>query len=75
MGGYYDLLVYHDFGDTFDEPLAIGDDAAKIGFPGLRVVALGPAIHEGKDATLVLSHGARPMREVQRLLERPHAHQ
>jgi hypothetical protein len=56
----YDLLIYHDFSDTFDTQIQVGDSARVLGFEDLHVVALGPPIHEGKDRTLVLAHGARP---------------
>jgi hypothetical protein len=67
MSTSYDLLIYKDFTDTFDQSVAIGDDAAKFAHPGLSVVAIGPGIHEGR-TTLVLAHGERPMAEIQKLL-------
>jgi hypothetical protein len=68
MSTNYDLLIYHDFTDTFDSPLTVGDSARALGFEDMHVVALGPPIHEGKDRTIVLAHGARPMREMQALI-------
>jgi len=64
----YDLLIYHDFTDTFDTPVKVGDSARALGFEDLHVVALGPPLHESKDRTIVLAHGARPMVEFQALL-------
>ena len=45
----FDLFTYRDF-DSLDLELAVADNAAeKLGFEfrGLRVVALGPPIHDG----------------------------
>jgi hypothetical protein len=71
VGTLYDLLIYHDFTDTFEQPVRVGDSAAIFGqkFADLHVVALGPGIHEGR-RTVVLAHGDRPMTEVQALIER-----
>jgi hypothetical protein len=69
----YDLLVYHDFEDTVNDALAVGEDAGrKLGdtFEGLCVAAVGPPIHDSKDATVVLAHRASPMPDVQAFLER-----
>jgi len=63
----YDVLVYHDF-DSFVEPkkgmngrdLAFGEDRA--------VVAVGPPIHEGRAATVILG-GLREMPEMEALLD------
>jgi hypothetical protein len=63
-----DLLVYHDFTDTGDAVLRVGESAASLGYPDLHVAAIGPPIHEGKERTVVLAHGARPMPRVQELL-------
>jgi hypothetical protein len=67
----YDLLVYHDFTDTFDQSVRVGESAAIFGkqFADLHVVALGPGIHDGR-RTVVLAHGDSPMTEVQALIER-----
>lgn len=71
----FDLFTYRDF-DSLDVELDVGDNAAeKLGFEfkGLHVVALGPPIHEGKDATIVLGSEHRPerMRELQRFFAAP----
>lgn len=66
----YDVFVYHDLSDSTGTTLAIGDDAAKLAAPGKWIVALGPPIHDGKDATIVLGDDPRPMTDVQKLLER-----
>jgi hypothetical protein len=59
-----DLLVYRDLTDPIHEKLpSVGDDAAEwLGeeFRGMYVVAVGPPIHEGKDATVVLGAEYRP---------------
>jgi hypothetical protein len=65
-----DLLVYHDFTDTNNNELRVGDSAEPLGYADLHVVAIGPPIHGGKERTIVLGHGARPMQEVQDLLDR-----
>jgi len=57
-----DLFQYRDF-DSVDVQLSVGDSAEeKLGdsFHGLYVVAVGPPVHEGKDATVVLAHERRP---------------
>ncbi len=59
-----DLLVYHDFTDTTDSNLRVGDSAEPLGYADLHVVAIGPPIHGGKERTVVLGHGARAMPEV-----------
>jgi hypothetical protein len=59
-----DLLQYRDF-DSIDVDLNVGDNAGEklgSGFEGLYVVAVGPPLHEGKDATVVLAHEHRPER-------------
>jgi hypothetical protein len=71
MATNYDLLIYHDFSDTFDKSIAVGDSARVLGFEDLHVVALGPPLHGSKDRTIVLAHGARPMRKIQELLDLP----
>lgn len=63
----YDVLVYHDL-DSFVEPrkgmngreLAFGEDRT--------VVAIGPPIHEGRAATLILG-GLTEMPKMQELLD------
>jgi hypothetical protein len=65
-----DLFTYRDF-DSLDVELEVGDNAAeKLGFEfkGLHVVALGPPIHDGKDATVVLAseHRLERMTELRR---------
>jgi len=65
-----DLFTYRDF-DSLGVELEVGDNAAeKLGFEfkGLQVVALGPPIHDGKDATVVLASAHRPdqMKELKR---------
>lgn len=67
----YDVLIYHDLSDPFDEPVRVGDPGGKLGFPDLQVVAIGPGIHEGR-TTVVLSHGPGAMDEIQALLNRLH---
>jgi len=69
-----DLLVYHDFTDTVNDRLPrIGESAEEFygtGFgEGLYVAAVGPGIHEGRAATVVLAHGSHPMEDVQKLLD------
>ena len=62
MDHQYDLFVYHDFTDTKNDQIEIGDDAGRIlaaSFAGLFVTALGPGIHEGR-TTVVLSAERRP---------------
>ncbi len=62
MDHQYDLFVYHDFTDTKNDQIEIGDDACRIfaaSFAGLFVTALGPGIHEGR-TTVVLSTERRP---------------
>jgi hypothetical protein len=52
-----DIFTYHEF-DSLDVELDVGDNAAeKLGFEfqDLHVVAIGPPIHDGKDATIVLA--------------------
>jgi hypothetical protein len=60
----FDLFTYREF-DSLDVELAVGDNAAeKLGFEfkGQHVVALGPPIHDGKDATIVLASERDPER-------------
>ena len=71
----FDLFTYRDF-DSLDVELELGDNAAeKLGFEfkGLRVVALGPPIRDGKDATVVLASEQRAerMTELKRFFARP----
>ena len=71
----FDLFTYRDF-DSLDVELELGDNAAeKLGFEfkGLRVVALGPPIRGGKDATVVLASEQRAerMTELKRFFARP----
>jgi hypothetical protein len=65
----YDLLIYRDF-DSIDIELHLGTPASAIG-PGedMHVVAIGPPIHSGKDATVVLAHGSRRMERIQEVLD------
>jgi hypothetical protein len=68
-----DLLVYHDMTDYLGADLSHGADAGKeFGdtFAGYHVVATGSPIHEGKDVTVVLAFGKRPMPEIQALLDK-----
>ena len=65
-----DLFHYVDF-DSIDAGLAVGDDAGeKLGedFEGLYVVAVGPPIHKGRKATVVVAHEHRRdrMQELER---------
>jgi hypothetical protein len=71
-----DLFVYHDMSDPTDSTggsaPVVGERADKwFGALGRDryVVALGPGVHEGR-ISVVLAHGARPMTEVQALLDR-----
>jgi poly(3-hydroxybutyrate) depolymerase len=71
----YDLLIYHDLNDptesTGSSLPSLGDAAEKWFGPfgeDRHVVALAPPIHRGKNATVVLAHGSRPMPEVQERL-------
>ena len=71
----FDLFTYREF-DSLDVELDVGDNAAeKLGleFKGLDVVALGPPIHDGNDATIVLGSERRPERtsELQRFFAAP----
>jgi len=69
----YDLLVYHDFTDTINDRLTSGDDAGeKLGdkFAGMRVVAVGSPVHEGRDATVILAHSNWPMDALQAYADR-----
>ena len=71
----FDLFTYRDF-DSLDVELDLGDNAAeKLGFEfkGLYIVAIGPPIRDGKDATIVLASERRPerMKELTRFFERP----
>jgi hypothetical protein len=71
----FDLFIYRDF-DSLDVELDLGDSAAqKLGFEfkGLHVVAIGPPIRDGKDATIVLASERRPerMKELTRFFEGP----
>ena len=52
-----DLLIYRDLSDTFTDPIAVGDDAAALGFPDRQTVAIGPPIHGDNDMTVVVSDG------------------
>jgi hypothetical protein len=64
----YDILVYHDF-DSFVEPEP-GMNGKELGFDAdLSVAAIGPPIHEGRAATVVLA-ARSSMPEVQAFLER-----
>lgn len=70
-----DLFTYREF-DSLDVELEVGDNAAeKLGFEfkGLLVVALGPPIHDGKDATVVLAsqHRLERMKELERFFAAP----
>jgi hypothetical protein len=59
-----DLFQYRDI-DSVDMQLGVGDSAQeKLGdsFEGLYVVTVGPPIHDGQDATVVLAHEHRPDR-------------
>jgi hypothetical protein len=67
----YDVLTYHDF--RAEDSYAIGDPAPRLGspdYPEMHVVAVGPPIHRGKDATIVIAYRKTPMLEVQELLDR-----
>lgn len=71
----YDLLIYHDLDDptesTGDRIPPVGAKAEEwFGELGRdrHVVAVGPGIHEGR-VTVVLAHAARPMKEIQALLD------
>jgi hypothetical protein len=71
----FDLFTYRDF-DSLDVELDVGDNAAeKLGFEfrGLHVVALGPPLHDGKDATVVLASEQSPerMQELKRFFAGP----
>ena len=71
----FDLFTYREF-DSLDVELDLGDNAAeKLGleFKGLDVVALGPPIHDGNDATIVLGSERPPerMTELQRFFAAP----
>jgi hypothetical protein len=71
----YDLFVYHDLSDSTP---STGGSVPPVGAPAEQwfgeigrdrhVVAVGRGIHEGR-MTVVLAHGARPMPEVQNLLD------
>ena len=66
----YDVLTYHDF--RAEDPYSIGDLAPELGrpdYPEMHVVAVGPPIHPGKDATLVIAFRTTPMPELQELLD------
>jgi hypothetical protein len=68
-----DLLVYHDMTDYTGADLTVGADAGKeFGdtFAGYYVAAVGPPVHPGKDVTVVLAHGRRPMQEFDALLSK-----
>jgi hypothetical protein len=62
-----DLFVHHDLDDPIHSDLPrVGEDASQwFGrrFEGLYVTAVGKAIHEGRDGTVVLSHESRPERQ------------
>jgi hypothetical protein len=71
----YDLLVYHDLSDP---TATTGGTIPRVGDRGERfadigkerhVVAVGPGIHPGR-VTVVLAHNARPMKEIQAMLDR-----
>jgi hypothetical protein len=71
-----DLLVYHDMTDYTGAELRVGADAGSVfgdTFKGYSIVALGPPTNEGKDVTVVLAHGARPMEGMQSVLDRMRA--
>lgn len=66
----YDVFVYRDLSDYTDAPAAVGMAWPDPGNgDGMHIVAMGRPIHEGKDATIVLAVGARPLEDVQRLLD------
>lgn len=68
-----DLFVYHDLTDNVGADLSLGADAGvELGdlFAGYHVVAVGEPIHSGKDVTVVLAFGNRPMDEIQALLDK-----
>ena len=68
-----DLLVYHDMTDYTGAKLNRGADAGlEFGptFADYHIVAVGPPIHPGKDATVVLAHNTRPMEAIQALLDK-----
>lgn len=66
----YDLLIYRDMTDHVNEtPPSVGDRADFLAEPEMYVAAIGPPIHEGKDATIVLKHDHRPDAEIQKLLD------
>jgi len=73
QGTGLDLLVYHDMTVYTDADLQLGADAGKeLGdlFDGYRIVAVGPAIHDSKDRTVVLAHTRTPMTAIQALLDK-----
>jgi hypothetical protein len=65
----YDVLKYHDF-SSGDVTVQVGDPATKLGFEeGWFVSGVYPPLHDGKDATIVLSGaGSRPIRGLEKLL-------
>lgn len=68
-----DLLVYHDLTDNVGANLTVGADAgAEFGepFAGYHIVAVGRGVNPGKDKTVVLAFGNRPMSEIQALLDK-----
>lgn len=67
-----DLLRYHDFHHTTGAAINVGDEASAIfgpDFEGLRIVSVGPPIHEGKDMTVVVAHSDRAMERMQEVLD------
>lgn len=62
----WDVFVYHDFSSS--ERPQQGEP-----FPGFaeefRVVAVGPPLHAGRTATVVLGFGGAPMPEVEAMLK------
>jgi hypothetical protein len=68
-----DLLVYHDLTDNVGADLTLGVDAGpEFGeaFTGYHIVAVGRGVNPGKDKTVVLAFGSKPMAEVQALLDK-----
>jgi hypothetical protein len=69
----YDVIVYHDF-DSREVSVQVGDSAKKLGniFRDDEFVSgIYPPLHEGKDATVVISGGGdRPVRGLEQVLDR-----
>jgi hypothetical protein len=66
----YDVLTYHDL--RTDDAYSIGDLAPQLGrpdYPEMHVVAVGPPIHPGKDASLVVAFRNTSMPVLQELLD------